>query len=155
LEDFLNRLYGFDTSKIENRKYLRFPLSLAAECHYNTCKTVEKAKECTIIDVCEQGLGFEMDTHAGIYHGQKVLLSIVLPDKKLPVNAIVQLQWAKIPCEGALKRRVGSRLLFIDPKEKAHLLQYAYAMILVGVSKNSFALRAMDIRYPKFHYLSR
>ena len=146
MESFLNRLYGFDKSKTENRKYLRFPLSLRAECHYNPQET---AQECRIVDICQEGLGFELDTDVSMRYGQNVLLAISLPERKMPVNAIVKLQWAKIPCEGVMKQRIGSRLLFIDPREKAHLLQQAYAMKLVGVSKNSFALRAMDFRYPK------
>lgn len=147
MESFLNRLYGFDASKIENRKHLRFPLSLPAECHY---KTGEKAQRCRIVDICQHGLGFELDTQVGIRYGQNALLGIFLPDKKTPVNAIVKLQWAKTPSEGVLKQRVGSRLLFMDPKEKAHLMLQAYAMKLAEGSKNNFALRAMALRYPKF-----
>lgn len=147
MESFLNRAYGFDISKIENRKHLRFPLSLHAECHY---KAGENAQECRIVDICQQGLGFELDTQIGIRYGQNVLLTIFPPDKKIPVNAIVKLQWAKIPTEGILKQRVGSRLLFMDPKEKAHLLLQAYAIKLAGMSKNNFALRSMALRYPKF-----
>jgi hypothetical protein len=147
MESFLNRAYGFDKSKIENRKHLRFPLSLPAECHY---RTGEKAQDCRIVDICQQGLGFELDTQVGIRYGQNVLLTIFPPDKKSPVNAIVKLQWAKIPTEGVLKQRVGSRLLFMDPKEKAHLLLQAYAIKLVGVTKNSFTSHALELRYP--HY---
>jgi hypothetical protein len=147
MDSFLNRVYGFETSKIENRKHLRFPLSLPAECHY---KSGEQAQQCRIVDICQQGLGFELDTQVGIRYGQNVLLTIFPPDKNIPVNAIVKLQWAKIPTEGVLKQRVGSRLLFMDPQEKAHLLLQAYAMKLVGVAKNSFASRALTFRYP--HY---
>jgi hypothetical protein len=146
MEAFLNRLYGFDESKIENRRYARFPLSLPAECHY---KTGEKPQACTLIDVSEQGVGFELDTDVDIRYGQNVLLSIFLPDRKAPVSAIAQLKWVKIPCEGHLKQRIGSRLLFINPKEKAHLLQQAHAMLLVEVAKNNFALSALALRYPK------
>jgi hypothetical protein len=147
MESFLKRAYGFDKSKLENRKHIRFPLLLPAECHY---KSGEKAQECRIVDICQQGLGFELDTNVGIRYGQNVLLGIYLPDKKTPVNAIVKLQWAKIPPEGPLKQRVGSRLLFMDPKEKAHLMLQAYAMKLADMSKNNFALRALSVRYPKF-----
>ena len=146
MESFLNRLYGFDKSKTENRKHLRFALSLNAECHYDSKET---AKECRIVDICHEGLGFELDTNVAMRYGQNVLLTIFPPDGKIPVNAIVKLQWAKIPCEGVMKQRIGSRLLFMDPREKAHLLQHAYAMTLVGVAKNSFTLRAMDFRYPR------
>lgn len=148
MESFLNRLYGFDQSKIENRKYLRFPLALEAQCH---CITGGAAQKCRIVDVCDQGLGFELDTSEDMQHGQNLLLSIFLPEKKIPVNAIVRLQWAKAMGEGVLKQRVGSRLLFMDPKEKAHLLQHAHAIRLLGAYKNSFALRAMALRYPKMH----
>ena len=147
MENFLNRLYGFDASKIENRKYLRFPLSLDAECHYTTGG---KAQKCRLVDVSEQGAGFELDTHADISYGQNVLLAINLPDRKAPVSAIAKLQWSKPPRKGALRQRVGGRLIFIAPKEKAMLLQHAYAMVLVNATKNSFALRAMSIRFPKF-----
>ena len=146
MENFLNRLYGFDKLKIANRRHLRFTLSLSAQCHYHTEKTPQ---ECRIVDICQEGLGFELDTHVGMRYGQNVLLTMFPPDRKMPVNAIVKLQWIKIPCEGALKQRVGSKLLFIDPLEKAHLLQHAYAMKPVNAAKNSFALRAMEIRSPK------
>lgn len=147
MESFLNRLYGFDQSKIENRKHVRFPLSLPALCHY---KTGEKAQDCRLVDVSEQGVGFELDMVVDVRYGQNVLLSISLPDRKTPVSAIAKLQWIKIPSEGQLKQRMGSRLLFINPREKARLLQHAYAMQQVGVAKNSFALNAMALRYPKF-----
>jgi len=147
MESFLNRLYGFDKSKIEHRKYLRFLLSLHAECHYTTEET---AQECRIVDMCDQGLGFELDTPVDMRDGQNVLLTIFLPDRKMPVNAIVKLQWIKTSNDGFLKQRVGSRLLFIDAKEKAQLLQHAHAMKLVGVAKNSFVLRAMAFRYRRF-----
>ena len=147
MESFLNRLYGFDKSKIEHRKYLRFSLSLRAQCHYATKET---AQECRIVDMCDQGLGFELDTPVDMRDGQNLLLTIFLPDKKMPVNAIVKLQWIKTSNNGLLKQRVGSRLLFIDAKEKAQLLQHAHAMKLVGVAKNSFVLRAMAFRYRRF-----
>jgi hypothetical protein len=147
MESFLNRLYGFDQSKAESRKYVRFPLALSAECHY---KVGEKARECSTVDISQEGVGFELDTHTDVQYGQNVLLSIFLPERKAPVNAIVQLQWAKIPCEGILKQRLGSRLLFIGPKEKAHLLEHAHAMMLVGLAKNSFTSRALDFHYSKF-----
>ena len=148
MESFLNRAYGFDQSKIENRKYLRFPLSLEGQCHYTTGGAAQK---CRIVDVCDQGLGFELDSPASIQQGQNLLLSIFLPEKKTPFNAIVRLQWSKTLDDGALKQRIGSRLLFMDPKEKAHLLQHAHAMRLVGASKNCLALRAMTLRYPKLN----
>jgi hypothetical protein len=147
MESFLNRLYGFDQSKIEHRKYLRFSLSLRAECHYTTEGT---AQECRIVDMCDQGLGFELDTPVGMQDEQNVLLTIFLPDRKMPINAIVKVQWIKTSSEGLHKQRVGSRLLFIDLKEKAQLLQHAHAMKLVGVAKNSFVLRAMAFRYRRF-----
>jgi hypothetical protein len=146
MESFLNRLYGFDKSKTENRKHLRFSLPLPAECHY---KAGEKPQECRLVDVSEEGVGFELDTHVDMRYGQKVLLSIFLPERKTPVSAIVKLQWVKIPHEGPLKQRLGSLLLFIDPKDKAQLLEHAHAMMLVGMAKNNFAARALDIRYPK------
>ena len=147
MESFLNRLYGFDASKIENRKHLRFALSLRAECHYNSEKT---AQECRIVDICEHGLGFELDTPVSMRYGQNVLLTIFPPDRKMPVNAIVKLQWIKTSSDGFMKQRAGSFLLFIDSKDKAHLLQHAYAMKLVAVAKNSFASRALALRYPQY-----
>ena len=146
MESFLNRLYGFDQSKIENRKHVRFPLSLPAHCYY---RAGEKARECTLVDVSEQGVGFELGTDVDIRYGQNVLLSIFLPERKTPVSAITKLQWAKIPHEGNPKQRIGSRLVFIHPRDKAQLLQQAHAMLLVGVAKNSFALSALSLRYPK------
>ena len=148
MEAFLNRVYGFDPSRIENRKYARYPLSLPAQCHY---RTGEGARDCMLVDVSEQGVGFELDSAIEIRYGQNVLLSIFLPDRKLPVSAIARLQWIKIPCEGMMKQRVGSSLVFINPREKAMLLQHAHAMLLVGVAKNSFTLSALACRYPKFN----
>jgi len=130
--DFIGRLRIFEKRQEEHRKFLRFSLSLRAECHYNAGKMAE---QCRIVDICQQGLGFELDSRIGMRFGQNVLLKIGLSPEKIPVSAIVKLTWVKSPSEGFMTQRVGSRLLFMYPREKAQLLQHAYAEILHDVSR--------------------
>jgi hypothetical protein len=133
--EWVNRLPVFEKKQQEARKSLRFSLSLRAECHYNAG---EIAEQCRIVDICEQGLGFELDSRICMRYGQNVLLKILIPPQKIPLSAIVKLTWVKIPCEGFMTQRVGSRLLFMDEREKEQLLQYAYAKILYDVSRVDF-----------------
>ena len=128
----LNRILIPEKCHGENRKFLRFSVSLRAECHYNAG---EIAEQCRIVDICEQGLGFELDTSIGMRYGQNVLLKIAVSPGKIPVSAIVKLKWVKIPCEGFMTQRVGSQLLFIDARDKVRLLQHAYAEALSDVSR--------------------
>jgi hypothetical protein len=130
--DFFNLLHMSDKRHEEHRKFLRFSLSLRAECHYSAG---EMAEQCRIVDICQQGLGFELDTRIGMRYGQNVLLKIGLSPEKTPVSAIVKLTWVKSPAEGFMTQRVGSRLLFMYPREKDQLLQHAYDEILHDVSR--------------------
>lgn len=139
---FLNSLHIFEKSSPEQRKFLRFALSLRAECHYNAG---EMAEQCKLVDICSQGLGFELDAPVSMRNGQNVLLKIDVSRKKIPVSAIVKLAWVKIPGDGFMTQRVGSRLLFMDPREKTRLIEHAYAEILCGVT-------GIDLPSPVYSY---
>lgn len=134
----LNRLLMIANSQNEKRQFLRFSLSLRAECHYNAG---EMAEQCRIVDICEQGLGFELDSPVCMRYGQNVLLKIFLSAQKMPLSAIVRLTWFKIPCRGFMTQRVGSRLLFMAEREKAQLLQHAYAETICAAIRETGAPR--------------
>ncbi len=106
----------------ENRKFPRFSVALPAECHDNSGQV---AGQCRIVDVSEQGLGFEIESDVMLSYGQNVLLKIFLPDTPVPLSAVLKLQWINIPLEGKMIKRVGGQLLFMDVREKAQLMQYA------------------------------
>ncbi len=130
----LNRLFKIEKSRKEKRQFLRFSLSLRAECHYNAGETAE---QCRIVDMCEQGLGFELDAPVTMRYGQNVLLKIFLSEGEMPLSAIVRLTWIRIPSQGFMTQRVGSHLLFMDGREKALLLQHAYAEILYAATREA------------------
>jgi hypothetical protein len=132
----LNRLFVDENCNQESRRFLRFSLSLNAECHFNSG---DMAAPCRLVDVCRQGMGFEIETDVSMRYGQNVLLKIFIPAKHLPASAIVKLKWRKIPHEAAMIQRVGGLLMFMDVREKAHLLQHAYAEALGCVSGADFA----------------
>ena len=119
----------------ESRRFLRFSLSLRAECHYNNG---EPAGQCSIVDICDQGLGFEIETDVTMRYGQNMLLKIFLPDQPMPLSAVVKLQWIHIPLEGRMIQRVGGQLLFMDVLEKAQLTQHAYAEALGYAARMDF-----------------
>ena len=67
-----------------------------------------------------------------------LLLKIFLPDKPVPLSAVLKLQWIHIPIEGRMIQRVGGQLLFMDVLEKAHLQQHAYDEILGFAARTDF-----------------
>jgi hypothetical protein len=82
-------LQGFvEKRREEYRKFLRFPLSLEAECIYNVG---EKAERCRVVDISSHGLGLELDTSLRMQSGQLVLLEIKVAGQKTPMNAITKL----------------------------------------------------------------
>ena len=133
--ELLNNLCMFEKCPTESRRFLRFSLFLPAECHYNNG---EAAEQCRIVDICEQGLGFEIETDVAMRYGQNLLLKIFLPDKPVPLSAVLKLQWIHIPIEGRMIQRVGGQLLFMDVLEKAHLQQHAYDEILGFAARTDF-----------------
>ena len=126
-------LQGSDVKRREQyRKFLRFPLSLQAECHYNVG---EKAAPCRIVDISSQGLGLELDIPIKMKSGQLVLLEIDVAAQKTPVSAITKLAWVQSQEDGYMTQRVGSFLLFMDPAGQDHLMEQAYAGLLSNASK--------------------
>ncbi len=115
----------------QHRKYLRFPLSLKAECYYNVR---ELSESCRIIDISSRGLGLELETPARVFNGQIVLLSIAVDPRRQPVSAIAKLAWVQNRKNGSLLQRAGSDVLFMDPAGKELLLEQARAGILSGIS---------------------
>lgn len=129
--DAKNRQGFVEKRREAYRKFLRFPLSLEAECLYNVG---EKAARCRIVDISSQGLGLELDTPIGIQSGQLMLLEIDIADQK-PLSAITKLAWVQSQEEGFMKQRVGSFLLFMDPAGQDKLMEHAYAGLLSNASK--------------------
>ena len=74
-----NRKGFVEKRREEYRKFLRFPLSIQAECHY---KVGETAERCRIVDISSQGLGLELDTPVKMQSGQLVLLEINVAPRK-------------------------------------------------------------------------
>jgi hypothetical protein len=134
----LKNLCQCEKCATDNRRSLRFALSLQAECHFNSGAI---AGQCRIVDICVQGLGFEIETDVIMRYGQKILLKIFLPHKPLPLSAVLKLQWIHVPLEGRMIQRVGGRLLFMDVLEKAQLMQHAYTEVLECVTRTDFAVQ--------------
>jgi len=116
----------------EHRKFLRFPLSLKAECHYNVR---ESGESCRIVDISSQGFGIELETPVKMVNGQLVLLSIESGSRQPPVSAIAKLAWVQNQEDGFFIQRAGSLLLFMDPAEKERLLKQSHAGILSGIAR--------------------
>jgi len=126
-------LQGFvEKRREEYRKFLRFPLSLQAECHYNVG---ENSAPCRIVDISSQGLGLELDTPVKIKSGQLMLLEIRIAAQKTPVSAITKLAWVQRQEDGFMMQRVGSCLLFMDPAGQEQLMEQAYAGLLSNATK--------------------
>jgi hypothetical protein len=121
----------FEKSSEEGRKFLRFPLSLEAECVYNVG---EKAERCRVVDISSHGLGLELDIPVRMQSGQLVLLEIDIADQK-SLSAITKLAWVQRQEDGFMTQRVGSFLLFMDPVWQDKLMEHAYAGLLSNVSK--------------------
>jgi hypothetical protein len=119
-------------SREEYRKFLRFPLSLEAECIYNVG---EKAARCRVVDISSQGLGLELDTPVGMQSGQLMLLEIDIADQK-PLSAITKLAWVQSQEDGFMTQRAGSYLLFMDPAGQDKLMEYAYAGLISNATKH-------------------
>jgi len=115
----------------ENRKALRFPLSIQADCIYNVS---ELAVRCRIVDISSQGLGFEFDSPVDLQSGQIILLAINLVHQKKIVSAVARLTWEYIRTDGFRPKRVGGRLLFMEPQNKKLLLEQAHAGVLSNLS---------------------
>jgi hypothetical protein len=127
-----NRKGFVEKRREEYRKFLRFPLSLEAECLYNVG---QKAEHCRIVDISNHGLGLEFDIPIRIQGGQLMMLEINIADKK-PLSAITKLAWVRSQEDGFMTQRVGSHLLFIDPKGKEQLMEHAHAGLLSNISRN-------------------
>jgi hypothetical protein len=126
-------LQGFvEKRREEYRKFLRFPLSLEAECIYNVR---EKAERCRVVDISSHGLGLELDTSLRMQSGQLVLLEIKVAGQKTPMNAITKLAWVQRQEDGFMMQRVGSCLLFMDPAGQEQLMEQAYAGLLSNATK--------------------
>jgi hypothetical protein len=126
-------LQGFvEKRREEYRKFLRFPLSLEAECTYNVG---EKAERCRVVDISSHGLGLELDTSLRMQSGQLVLLEIKVAGQKTPMNAITKLAWVQRQEDGFMMQRVGSCLLFMDPAGQEQLMEQAYAGLLSNATK--------------------
>jgi hypothetical protein len=126
-----NRQGFFEQCREQYRKFLRFPISLEAECIYNVG---EKAARCRVVDISSQGLGLELDTPVGVQSGQLLLLEIDMADRK-PLSAITKLAWVQSPEDGFMTQRVGSFLLFMDPDGQDRLMEQAYAGLLSNVTR--------------------
>jgi hypothetical protein len=128
-----NRKGFVEKRREEYRKFLRFPLSIQAECHY---KVGETAERCRIVDISSHGLGLELDTPVKMQSGQLVLLQINVAPQKKPVSAITKLAWVRSQEDGFMTQRVGSYLLFMDPWGKEQLMEHAYAGVLSNISRS-------------------
>ena len=123
---------GFGKKRREEyRKFLRFPLSLEAECLYNVG---EKAEHCRVVDISNHGLGLEFDIPVRIQSGQLMMLEINIADQK-PLSAITKLAWVQSQDDGFMTQRVGSFLLFMDPAGQEQLMKHAYAGLLSSALK--------------------
>lgn len=127
----VNRQGFFEERREQYRKFLRFPLSLEAECIYNVG---EKAARCRVVDISSQGLGLELDVPVGMQSGQLMLLEIEMGDRK-PLSAITKLAWVQKQEEGFMTQRAGSYLLFMDPAGQDKLMKHAYAGLLSNATK--------------------
>ena len=126
-----NRKGFVEKHREEYRKFLRFPISLEAECLYNVG---EKAERCRIVDISNHGLGLEFDIPVRIQSGQLMMLEINIADQK-PLSAITKLAWVQRQEDGFMTQRVGSFLLFMDPAGQKQLMEHAYAELLSSASK--------------------
>lgn len=115
----------------EKRKFLRFPLSVQADCLYNVS---ELGVRCRIVDMSSHGLGFEFDSPVGLQSGQIILLAINMARQKKSVSAVARLIWDQGRKDGFRPKRMGGRLLFMDSKSKKLLLEQAHAGVLSNLS---------------------
>ena len=120
-----------DRHDAENRKALRFPLSIQADCIYNVSKL---AVRCRIVDISSQGLGLEFDSPVELQSGQIVLLAINLAHQKKIISAIARVTWEETRKDGFRPKRMGGRLLFMDSQSKKLLLEQAHADVLSNLS---------------------
>ena len=130
--DAVNHQGSVETRREQYRKFLRFPISLQAECLYNVG---EQPEPCRVVDISSRGLGIEIDTPVRMQSGQLVLLEIDIASQKTPISAITKLAWVQRQEDGFMMQRMGSYLLFMDPRAKEQLMEQAYAGLISNVDK--------------------
>jgi len=115
----------------KHRYFLRFPLALPAQCLFSV---EAAAANCRLVDICEQGLGLEIDAPIRMRGGQSVLLKIDIAPQQPPVSVITELAWVRRRKTVSGFQRAGSRLLSIDTVSKQRLLGHAYARLLLAIT---------------------
>jgi hypothetical protein len=115
----------------KHRNFLRFPLALPAKCLFSV---EEAVAPCRVVDICDQGLGLEIDAPVRMSGGQTVMLKIDIDPQQPPVSVITELAWVRRRKTVAGFQRAGSRVLSIDPVSKQRLLDHAYAALLVKLT---------------------
>ena len=115
----------------EKRKFLRFPVSVQADCLYNVS---ELGVRCRIVDISSHGLGLEFERPVGMHSGQIILLAITMARQKKSISAVARLIWEQSRRDVFRPKRMGGRLLFMDSKSKNLLLEQAHAGVLSNLS---------------------
>jgi hypothetical protein len=108
----------------DRRKFLRFPLQLAARY---TEANEDSWKECSVVDISREGMGVVIHSVEAICKGALVKIAIHAPVQDHPIAVEGKLVWlTELKDDPRFNYAGGVQLKTISPENKWLLIDYAY-----------------------------
>ena len=117
------------------RQYIRYPLGLEA-----TAVVGDKApiKRCLVHTISHSGASMNLLVGEEITAGQEIMLGIMFPQKKIPINVVVKLKWVDmIQWDEQFNAAAGGVIVCIEDEDRKMLLEYAFKQVLAAEKKEA------------------
>jgi len=107
----------------ERRSSQRF--SVALDAHLSLVDHTDPKMQCSVVELNMLGVGIRLHVRKHVEFGQKLLLSIPLPEKNEPLNATVTVRWKKRLSGGeGYQHMIGGDLAISDPRSLKMLFDH-------------------------------
>jgi hypothetical protein len=117
------------------RQYIRYPLGLEATAVIGNKAPI---KRCLIHTISHSGASMNLLVREEILAGQEILLGIMFPERKIPINVIVKLKWVDIiQWDDQFNAAAGGVIEVIEDEDRKTLLNYAFEQVLAAERKEA------------------
>ena len=117
------------------RQYIRYPLGLEATAVIGNKPPI---KRCLIHTISHSGASMNLLVREEILAGQEIMLGIMFPERKIPINVIVKLKWVDIiQWDDQFNAAAGGVIEAIEDEDRNTLLDYAFKQVMASEKKEA------------------
>jgi hypothetical protein len=132
--------------KAAQRQYIRYPLGLEATAVIDNKAPIQR---CLIHTISHSGASMNLLVREEIAAGQEIMLGIMFPERKIPINAIVKLKWVDIiQWDDQFNAAAGGVIVCIEDDDRKILLDYAFRQVLAAAQKEAAGFKTTERLIP-------